>query len=191
MKSNGRLFLCTSTVMALVAVFPARAQFYRQTNLVSNRGDVGAEVVDLNLKNPWGVSHSPTSPFWVSDQVTNVSTLYSVDPTTGAVAIVPLVVSVPGGPHGTGVQRSQHRFSHHFRRGHRGVGVPLFGTERRDFGLEPGGSTPSTPSTPASVESSHYAGVRYTRTRCVYWTGAGDAGFRPASVCSEPRGGED
>ena len=45
--------------------------------------------------NPWGVSLSATSPFWVSDAGTSVSTLYKVDPTTGAVTKLPLVVSVP------------------------------------------------------------------------------------------------
>jgi uncharacterized protein (TIGR03118 family) len=98
--NTGRLSLATGAVMALVAIAPARAQFYKQTILVSNRTDVGAAVIDANLQNPWGVSHSPTSPFWVSDQRTNVSTLYSVNPTTGAVAALSLVVSVPGGPTG-------------------------------------------------------------------------------------------
>jgi uncharacterized protein (TIGR03118 family) len=44
------------------------------------------------LKNPWGIAFSPTSPFWVSDQRTNVATLYHGDG-----VIVPLVVSIPGG----------------------------------------------------------------------------------------------
>ena len=42
------------------------------------------------------------SPFWVSNQVTNTSTLYAVTGATG-VATVPLVVSIPttgGGPQG-------------------------------------------------------------------------------------------
>jgi len=54
-----------------------------------------APVTDTNLKNPWGVSFGTTTPFWVSNQVTNNSTLYS-----GTGSIVPLVVSVPGGPTG-------------------------------------------------------------------------------------------
>jgi len=54
-----------------------------------------AAVTDPNLKNPWGVSFAPTSPFWVSNQVTNNSTLYLADGTPA-----PLVVSVPGGPTG-------------------------------------------------------------------------------------------
>jgi uncharacterized protein (TIGR03118 family) len=67
---------------------------FSQTNLVSDMPGL-APVTDANLKNPWGVSFAPTSPFWVSNQVTNNSTLYS-----GTGSIVPLVVSVPGGPTG-------------------------------------------------------------------------------------------
>lgn len=67
---------------------------YIQTNLVSDiSGD--AAVTDPNLKNPWGISFSPASPLWVSDEAANVSTLYSSGGTP-----VPLVVSVPGGPTG-------------------------------------------------------------------------------------------
>ncbi len=67
---------------------------FSQTNLVSDMSGLAAST-DPNLKNPWGIAFSPTSPFWVSDQMTNVSTLYQGDGT-----IVPLVVSVPGGPTG-------------------------------------------------------------------------------------------
>ena len=75
----------------------ALADSYTQTNLISDIPGLAA-VTDPNLKNPWGVSFSGTSPFWVSDQATGVATLY-----TGVPAITPLVVSVPGsagGPSG-------------------------------------------------------------------------------------------
>jgi uncharacterized protein (TIGR03118 family) len=62
---------------------------FAQTNLVSNVPGLAAHF-DANLRNPWGVSHSATSPFWVSNQVSNNSTLYNA-------ASVPqaLIVSVP------------------------------------------------------------------------------------------------
>ena len=71
----------------------AEADTFVQTNLVSNIPGL-ATLTDPNLINPWGVSHLPTSPFWVSDQVTNVSTLYNV---TGSTTITanPLVVTIP------------------------------------------------------------------------------------------------
>jgi len=65
------------------------ADTFSQTNLVS---DVpGAATTDPNLKNPWGMSFSPTSPFWISNQGSGTSTLYN-----GAGAITPLVVTIPG-----------------------------------------------------------------------------------------------
>ena len=46
---------------------------------------------DPNLVNPWGIAFGPTSPFWISDNKTGLSTLYN-----GAGGIVPLVVTIPG-----------------------------------------------------------------------------------------------
>lgn len=78
-------------VLLLCVVCPSlnAGTIYLQTNLVSDVPGVAA-VTDPNLKNPWGVSFSPTSPFWVSDQGTGLSTLYD-----GAGNIIPLVVSIP------------------------------------------------------------------------------------------------
>ena len=66
-----------------------------QTNLVSDLPGVAA-VTDPNLVNAWGISASPASPFWVSDNNAGVSTLYQV-PGAGnaAVSINPLVVNIP------------------------------------------------------------------------------------------------
>ena len=36
-----------------------------------------APVTDPNLVNPWGISESATSPFWVSDNGKGVTTLYT------------------------------------------------------------------------------------------------------------------
>ena len=62
-----------------------------------------AAVTDTNLKNPWGVSHSPMSPFWVSNQKTSTATLYAVTDETD-VSKVALTVAIPtpggGGPTG-------------------------------------------------------------------------------------------
>jgi uncharacterized protein (TIGR03118 family) len=69
---------------------------YRQINLVS---DVPgrAQITDPNLVNAWGASYGPTSPLWVSDNGTDVATLYSGGVHGGTQTIVPLVVSIPGG----------------------------------------------------------------------------------------------
>jgi uncharacterized protein (TIGR03118 family) len=63
---------------------------YQQTNLVSD-GAVTAKTPDKNLQNPWGIVAFPGGPFWVSDNKTGVSTLY-----TGQGDIVPLTVKIPG-----------------------------------------------------------------------------------------------
>jgi len=65
---------------------------YFQTNLTSDIMGL-APNFDPNLKNPWGMSFAPTSPFWVSDQVTNVATLYN-----GVGVPQSLVVSIPPAP---------------------------------------------------------------------------------------------
>jgi uncharacterized protein (TIGR03118 family) len=54
---------------------------YVQTNLVSDIPGLAA-LTDTALKNPWGVSESATSPFWISDQGMGESTLYTVKGTT-------------------------------------------------------------------------------------------------------------
>src|SRR5581483_8287486 len=63
--------------------------FYQQTNLVSNVPNE-APVTDPNLDNAWGLAAGPSTPWWVSDNDTGVSTLYN-----GQGQIVPLVVTVP------------------------------------------------------------------------------------------------
>lgn len=68
------------------------ASTFFQTNLVSDIPGM-ASVTDSNLKDPWGMSFSGTSPIWVSDRATGVATLYNG--LTGAA--VPLVVAVPPG----------------------------------------------------------------------------------------------
>ncbi|HVS35787.1 MAG TPA: TIGR03118 family protein [Gemmataceae bacterium] len=66
-----------------------------QTNLVSDLPGVAA-VTDPNLVNPWGISESSGSPFWISDNNAGVSTLYNVPGANNtAVSINPLVVSIP------------------------------------------------------------------------------------------------
>ena len=84
--------LATAACTIALAFAPAciHADSYLQTNLVSDVAGLAANT-DPNLKNPWGVSFSGTSPFWTSDQVTGLATLYNA-------AGVPqgLVVTVPG-----------------------------------------------------------------------------------------------
>jgi uncharacterized protein (TIGR03118 family) len=65
-----------------------------QTNLVSDLPGVAA-VNDPNLVNPWGISESGGSPFWISDNNAGVSTLYTAPAGSSPVATIPLVVAIP------------------------------------------------------------------------------------------------
>jgi uncharacterized protein (TIGR03118 family) len=79
----------------------AWADFYAQVNLVSDLPGL-AQLTDPALRNPWGISRSATSPFWVSDQGANSATLYSVA-ANGTVTKTALNVAMPtvgAGPQG-------------------------------------------------------------------------------------------
>lgn len=80
-----------------VSAHPLHA-FYQQTNLVSDQPGV-ARVTDPNLVNSWGIARGPTTPFWVADNGTGVSTLYTGNGTPFPVGS-PLVVTIPP-PHGS------------------------------------------------------------------------------------------
>ncbi len=89
---------CVITSLALCGI--ASAQKYVQTNLVSDVPGLAA-TTDPNCTNPpskqgcavinaWGIAFSKTSPVWIADNGSGLSTLY-----TGAGGVVPLVVTVP------------------------------------------------------------------------------------------------
>jgi uncharacterized protein (TIGR03118 family) len=75
--------------------------FY-QTNLVSSIPGL-APHEDANLKNPWGISFSNTSPFWVANQATNTSTVYNAAGVAAPVSpvAIPTTGGGPQGPTGT------------------------------------------------------------------------------------------
>ncbi|MDB6067353.1 MAG: hypothetical protein JWR26_3561 [Pedosphaera sp.] len=77
---------------------------FAQSNLVSNIPGA-AQLTDPDMTNAWGVSFSPTSPFWISDNGTGVATLYTVTNDSSGVAHVTkssLVVTIPGAGTPTG-----------------------------------------------------------------------------------------
>src|SRR5579884_3928496 len=90
-RSTNRSFcLVFATTAAFFLITSLMQAQYVQTNLVSNSSAIPATTTDPNLINPWGMVQGPTTPFWVSDQGTNVSTLY-----TGTGTKLPLTVNVP------------------------------------------------------------------------------------------------
>ncbi len=68
---------------------------FRQTNLVSDLNTVGAQVVDPNLKNPWGLAFGPTTPLWVADNGTSIAGVYPVSPTGPTAQPSALNVTLP------------------------------------------------------------------------------------------------
>ena len=104
-------FLAASLAVGALSLDTVRAEDdgFVQTNLVSDIPGL-AVLTDGELVNPWGVSHTTTSPFWVSNQGTNTATLYAVtdktniskvniNPPAGFVAI-PTTAGGPQGPTG-------------------------------------------------------------------------------------------
>jgi uncharacterized protein (TIGR03118 family) len=65
----------------------AHAQ-YQLTNLVSNQVDSHAPTIDPLLANPWGLARSAGSPWWISDNDTGWSTLYTATGTQIALKVV-------------------------------------------------------------------------------------------------------
>ncbi len=90
------LALAVMLVAGAVAASPAPAveNAYTVHPLVSD-GSVPAPTIDPHLVNAWGLTASATSPWWVADNGTDLSTLYNAAGTPLA-----LVVSVPGAPTG-------------------------------------------------------------------------------------------
>jgi hypothetical protein len=101
---------CAACVALFEGTGRAGADGFLQTDLVSNIPGL-AQVADPTLRNPWGVSFSSTSPFWISDQAANpnAATLYTVNgsgvskvninPPSGFVGI-PTTAAGPQGPTG-------------------------------------------------------------------------------------------
>jgi uncharacterized protein (TIGR03118 family) len=89
-------FVCVLTLLIGVrssSLFASTVGF-AQINLVSDVPGLAA-VTDHNLRNPWGLSFSATSPFWASNQASNTASVY-----TGAGVPQAILVTVPGGPTG-------------------------------------------------------------------------------------------
>jgi uncharacterized protein (TIGR03118 family) len=105
-RSNGGLAAACLFAAAGIAVaqddnelatfaHPDRVNDYRVTILVSNEEDE-APVVDPLLVNAWGIAASDTGPWWVADNGTGHSTVYTGDGTK--LGLEPVV---PGFPTGT------------------------------------------------------------------------------------------
>src|ERR1700693_893441 len=95
-----------ATLLAVGAALhpgPTFAQHYKQTNLVSDIPGEAA-VHDPNLVNPWGITRSATSPWWVSDNNSGDSTLYTgtgqiISINGNGIVTIPPPKNAPAGTH--------------------------------------------------------------------------------------------
>ncbi len=88
--------IAAAAMLSLMSL-PVWAVSFTPTNLVTDDQTANAaQITDPNLKNAWGMSFGPSSPFWVSANGTGTANLYSVDPTTQATTKQGLTVSIPG-----------------------------------------------------------------------------------------------
>jgi uncharacterized protein (TIGR03118 family) len=83
----------------------ANAQHYVRTDLTANSAGTSATAahIDPNLINAWGLTRGSTSPWWVSDNGTGLSTLYDFagNPQSLVVTIPSPSGSTPSAPTGT------------------------------------------------------------------------------------------
>src|SRR5579859_3076682 len=81
-------------VFVLSALFaPVSFAQYVRTDLASNKQGTTPSVDEQHLINSWGLTALPTSPFWLSDNGSGFTTLYS-----GAGQQVLLFVTIPPAP---------------------------------------------------------------------------------------------
>jgi uncharacterized protein (TIGR03118 family) len=90
--------------VALVFVAAASSQALAQYSLfqLDSTSSPASAADDPNLVNGWGLAFFPTSPFWVSDNGTGLSTLYDHSGTIlGLVVTIPPAHGAPAGSKGT------------------------------------------------------------------------------------------
>jgi uncharacterized protein (TIGR03118 family) len=85
MSMPKRLFNYSLAAVFMLLLCGAASAQYVRTDLVTNSGGGGTDL-DTNLVNAWGLTALPGSPFWVSDNATGKSKLY-----TGTGQQIPLV----------------------------------------------------------------------------------------------------
>jgi|SRR5579859_744013 len=95
------LAVATAVPGASAMTFGAENEFH-QTNLISDLATQGAQVVDPNLQNAWGLALGPTTPLWVADNNSGVATVYTINVGGTMAQKFNLTVTLPGGRASTG-----------------------------------------------------------------------------------------
>jgi uncharacterized protein (TIGR03118 family) len=172
------MHLCRTAVAACLAAVlltlstPAHAQ-YKLTNLVSNQ--VGqAPTIDPLLANAWGLARSATSPWWISDNDTGWSTLYTAAGTQESLRVlVPTAGNGPSSPTGGN-----------------GPGTPtgvVFNGSSTDF-LVQGDSAPFIFATLDGTISAWSPGVNKNQSTIMVDNSASKASYTGLAITSNPSG---
>jgi uncharacterized protein (TIGR03118 family) len=193
-----KTFLVTWIAVGALCAGSAYAEVvdFVQVNLVSDIPGL-ATITDSQLVNPWGVSHSTTSPFWISNQGKSASTLYTVtdktnvskvniNPPAGFVAI-PTTESGPQGP--TGQVNNSNTSSFPVKNGGDGsFAIFIFANLNGTISAWDGGSTAFIQvTTPGAVYTGLAINGAQTRLYAANGAGAGsvdafDSSFSPLSL---------
>jgi uncharacterized protein (TIGR03118 family) len=89
-----RQILAAAMLSLVVASAQTGTNAYIQHNLVSDVPGL-ADVTDPNLVDPWGMSFSTTSPYWVTNHGKGNTTVYTNSNTATGVTISSTVVTIP------------------------------------------------------------------------------------------------
>jgi uncharacterized protein (TIGR03118 family) len=156
----------------LVHAAPAAAQ-YKLTNLVSNQ--VGqAPTIDPLLANAWGLARSASSPWWISDNDTGWSTLYTATGTQESLRVlIPTAGNGPSSPTGGN-----------------GPGQPtgvVFNGSSTDFQVQ-GNSAPFIFATLDGTISAWAPGVNKNQSWIMVDNSASKASYTGLAITSNPSG---
>jgi uncharacterized protein (TIGR03118 family) len=154
----GSVALLTLSLAAPASGSAATTRF-NQVDLVSDQ-EGKAPLVDPDLINPWGLSMSPTSPLWVTNNGTNTSTLYAGGVNGAAPTKPALVVTIPGSAANGQVFNDTTGFVVRTPEGNGGPARFIFAGEGGDItGWSPATSTPTAAILAAHVDGAVYRGL--------------------------------
>jgi uncharacterized protein (TIGR03118 family) len=160
-RFGAALALAIATVAIVAAAASSAGGDYTVTNLVSDQPGHAAHV-DSSLVNAWGLAALPASPWWVSDNGTDVSTLYNAGGDK-----IPLTVSVRSAPTGLVANGSSDFVV--TKKGVSGPSLFIFSSESGKIrGWNP---TVSTPESITAVDRSNVGAIY--KGLAVAWTAQG------------------
>ena len=99
MKANAIRIVPVAALAMIASLAPASFGQYVRTDLASNKAGTTPSTDQQHLINSWGLTALPTSPFWLSDNGSGFSTLYSGTGVQNRLFVT--IPPAPGSPAGT------------------------------------------------------------------------------------------